>query len=340
MLSLDIDYCEKVQNMDCWELADWLLSLRGQIKRENYNSDDQYLDDVEKHCRQWEAFYDFHQSNYKRCQRKNGEEESGQQNIFRSIKFKKALIHAELSGRSKFHLDFGGGKEEINPNAVYNIKQQPCFEEVCETVRQREEEWYKAARNILKNRDDFKEALHDFLTEECFCEHEYCIRCLKDNVQLTANTYAEVMKLLEEDKNYKTIIKKQHLKSGYNQLFKEYDIAPTVYVSYRSGATCEQEINKKTFINLAFLLCYDDRDAELFLQYNGYSMKQSVREFDKICEKAFRMGFGRKLTIALIDKYNQEKSEQFKGKDEQKKTAFKPMANLTKHRKQKSADSN
>ena len=45
------------------------------------------------------------------------------------------------------------------------------------------------------------------------------------------------------------------------------------------------------------------------------------------------MGFGRELTIALIDKYNLEKSKQFT-------TAFKPMANLTKHRRQKSADSN
>ena len=154
------------------------------------------------------------------------------------------------------------------------------------------------------------------------------IRYLKDGKkQLKAATYKEALQLLENERNYEVAIVSQPKKVGYYQVFKEYDIAPTVYTEYQSQNTCEQEFNKKTFVNLAFLLCYNIHDAERFLRYNGYSIRNRVRQFDMICEKAFRIGFGRDIAIALIDKYNLEKSKEFE--------VFKPIANLTKHRKAK-----
>ena len=44
-----------------------------------------------------------------------------------------------------------------------------------------------------------------------------------------------------------------------------------------------------------------------------------------ICEKTFRIGFGREYTIALIEKYNAELEKRF--------DVFKPMPNITKGRK-------
>ena len=68
----------------------------------------------------------------------------------------------------------------------------------------------------------------------------------------------------------------------------------------------EKAFDKKLFVNMAFLLGLSYPLAERLLNLNGYTFEGSERAFDKLCAKGFKLGFGRELTNALIDKRNIE----------------------------------
>lgn len=305
-----------IKAMNYLQLADWLIACRTAVAQDRFDTYEDYVSAVADFCDQWEHFYILH------------ENEFGSKSVFRSKNFKKALLYAGRKDSLKFKIDFKGCSKEVDTSTYANMMQSEHHKKILEEVHKKNNDWYDAVQKIIRSEDDFKSTLHEVLTGKCYWSHEYCIRYLKDGKkQLKAATYKEALQLLENERNYEVAIVSQPKKVGYYQVFKEYDIAPTVYTEYQSQNTCEQEFNKKTFVNLAFLLCYNIHDAERFLRYNGYSIRNRVRQFDMICEKAFRIGFGRDIAIALIDKYNLEKSKEFE--------VFKPIANLTKHRKAK-----
>lgn len=168
--------------------------------------------------------------------------------------------------------------------------------------------------------------MHEVVSTQLFNDIVVYVRVFNDKgKQIKAATYKEALKLCEQEKNYTVEVVRKKKKVGYYQSFKEYDIATTVYTEYISPNYCEQEFNKKIFINLSFALCLNKTDAEKFLKFNGYSISNQTRQFDVICEKSFRIGFGREYTIALIDKFNEEIKAKY--------PVCKLIPNITKNRK-------
>lgn len=87
---------------------------------------------------------------------------------------------------------------------------------------------------------------------------------------------------------------------------KEFGISKSVYNDWRSEAYCEKDFGKKMFVNMAFILGLNYENAEKLLNLNGYTFESVGRQFDEICRKAFKIGFSRDMTIALIEKRNRE----------------------------------
>ena len=81
------------------------------------------------------------------------------------------------------------------------------------------------------------------------------------------------------------------------------------------------------FVNMAFILGLNYDGAEKLLNLNGYTFESVGRQFDVICRKAFKIGFSRDMTIALIEKRNRELKDSLKKSSSKKKCSLIP--NLT-----------
>ena len=268
-----------------------------------------YLTAVADFCGAWEAYY------------------LDNKRFYETEKFKKALLYLTYKDRLSCYIDYGSDKERVPVDGYQNFLQSSIFAEriIDEIGKVSFTPTYNYVESIFKDKAHYKKRLHEAIKNQYFNGITVQVRAYADNgAWIKAVSFDDFIKGCEKQK-YNLICEERKRKANYSVAFAEYDISKTVYSDYMKDSTCEQEFGKKFFINLAFLLNLNATNAETLLQWNGYTMKQSTRAFDKICEKAFRIGFGRTYTIALIDKYNSEL--QASGK------AFKPMPNLTKSRK-------
>ena len=95
-------------------------------------------------------------------------------------------------------------------------------------------------------------------------------------------------------------------KHSYIEGLEANGISKTIYHEFMGFTHSEKAFDKKLFVNMAFLLGLSYPLAERLLNLNGYTFEGSERAFDKLCAKGFKLGFGRELTNALIDKRNIE----------------------------------
>lgn len=300
---------QDIRAMNYMQLADWLTACRNTVRRENFDTYLNYISAVDMFCHEWEEYHILNNN----------------ENIVHHSKFKKALLYAQYKDRLNVQLDYGTGKEKIPVDTYHALKQSIVGGPLLSEIEQDFSTTYEYVQAIVEDEANFKNKLHEELSKKLFNERIFYVRVFRDGgKQIKAATYQEAIALCEQESKYKPILKRREKKVGFYAAFKDFDISPTVYTEYMAANTCEQEFNKKFFVNLAFLLGLNATDAEKLLNYNGYSMLNKLRQFDIICEKALRIGFGREYAIALIDKYNYEKSRQFK--------VFKPIANLTKNR--------
>ena len=128
---------------------------------------------------------------------------------------------------------------------------------------------------------------------------------------------------LKNCESKKTIIipDRREYHASYEKRLLSYGINKTLFKSFISEEKCEQEFGKKFFVNMSLILEFSSKSAETFMMYNGYSMADSMRKFDIVCQTALQMGFGRDYTMALIDRWNVELSKKH-GDD------FVPIPNL------------
>ena len=66
-MELDLTvFKQNVSKMKVLELADWLVSCRNQVKRENFDTDSEYYENLKIFCNAWEQHYerniDFYES--------------------------------------------------------------------------------------------------------------------------------------------------------------------------------------------------------------------------------------------------------------------------------------
>ncbi len=289
------------------ELADWLTDCRNVVIRENYDTEQEYISDVDRFCEQWEYFYKQNEETFKKYRER----------------FKKALVFALYKQNISYEVDYG--TKQLNAYQSFQNASQSIFSErLLEEIDQDYSVVYDLVKEIFEAEEGYKDRLHYVIVSQCLKHTKIKIRAFEDGEWVKTATYDEFKKKCEKQKYY-IEFKTQSGKNSYYKVFEQYDISKSVYADFRDEKTCQQEFGKKFFINMGFMLGLNLSLVEKLLNFNGYTILNKSREFDVLCEKAFRIGFGREYTIALINKYNSELAK--------KGGAYKLMPTITKTQK-------
>ena len=152
------------------------------------------------------------------------------------------------------------------------------------------------------NRAEYKPTL-DKLVRACFNYEDWMVAAAQMGKTLTGNTLMDFISKLGD--SY-TLWLNPHTtgKCGFVTGIESVGISKSTYNDYIGFSKSEKAFDKKIFVNIAFLLGLSYPLAEKLLHLNGYTFEGSERAFDKICAKGFKLGFGRDLTNALIEKRN------------------------------------
>lgn len=279
------------------ELAEWILKCRHVVSKSAFNEIGDYLNSVYAFCHEWEEHY---QQNEK---------------IYKSNKFKKAILFIGRKDKYKFVVDYGKGKEDVT-DIVYSNMQSSIFKKkvdeiAFETLNDDIFECDEVFKSCFKDKKSFKNKLNDLICDFYFYKYNSRIRVFTDDKWFKAATYKDFLNECEKNGNYTIKLENKESYGSYLKVLDSYGISKTIYLDYMSVDKAEKAFDKKIFINLAFALSLPLRYAEDLLYYNGFSIIDSVKVLDIICEKAFRIGFGRDYVIALIDKYNADMRKNF-----------------------------
>jgi len=304
-------FLEDISKMNSDEIAVWLKKCRKEVKREKYDEYEDYIEDVASFCKDWENHYKKYKSTYE------------------SKKFKKAILSLGILER-KYNINCNGKLEEIEKSVFFDmlslkkalpefnkIKKDFDFLEYCDVYS----EAHSTNEHKLSfyNADDYKPmfifALQQLLSSDCYYE----IRVLRDRKLVKGLSYKQLMEELEKDENLTIRTYHKELSNSYFKELKKYGIRSSTISEFMNPLQEQKHFEKPLFINICFACSMPLSVASTFLQYNGYSVENSTREFDKICEKSFRLGFPREYAMALIEMYNKQYED---------KPTFKKIYNL------------
>lgn len=287
-MKLDLTVFEQdVSKMNVLALADWLVSCRNRVKRENFDTDSEYYEKLKIFCDKWEQ----HCENNKR--------------FYDSKEFAFALMYSTVKDNAVLVTKFKGGEHRCPIGSCKDMDSITIAKS--NTVYEIENLMWELFDDMIKIFDEksflkYKKALHEYLVKYRFTEIKIN-RHIKGKYfdKVPVSSYDELEVLAEQHDNY-LYMKRTHKKTNYTKGLAQYDITKSVYNYFYSYDKCEKDFTKKMFVNLGFLLGLSLERLEILLEYNGYSISEnSHRKFDQIVRRAFKCGFSRDMTIGLID---------------------------------------
>ena len=330
------EFNEDITKYNYVQLADWIERCRLVVNWNEYirleKSREEYLADLDGFCKEWEAHYQWHEETYKR------------NSVYKSEKFKKALVYIQFRKRVSFVFDYGAGIE-TKPITAYENQTSSFFKKkkIEEAFLKVWGDTYDLVQDIFVSdeskpiemlgidkktkkpkRRTYKEKIDDIFTEQFFNDWEISIRALKKRTKLYTDTFEDFIKTCENEDEYEIKVETRTRKNSYKQALDDLGVPHSTYNQWQTDYQCEANMDKKFFVNMCFALALPLSMAEQLLELNGFSIKNSKRQFDIICEMAFRIGFNRDMTIDLIEKWNDEKTYEF----EEKGKKYKPVPNL------------
>lgn len=289
-------YCplfeEPIKGYTYLQLGEWIQRCRNFILSNKYTDYSDYCNDVNKFCFEWEKHY------------------TKFQKIYISEKFNKAILSLALQN-IKTTVNWGDAKEDITNLYLNDVKygsNLALAKEAEKTMNVYVLNYISKIHSCFKDNLNYKALLHGVIKSDTFDKVEREITFIVNKKQKPLKT-TSYKKLLDEISNNSNITfkDKTYIKhNSYLSILSEYGIAKTVYNDFKNPYTCQKDFDKKFFINIAFALSLPYTYANKLLKLNGFGLKDSTRQFDIILEKAFRIGFGRQYTNAIINKYNEE----------------------------------
>lgn len=290
-----------------WSTAKWIMAARNLIRREDFDTYEAYTGAVAELCAEWEQHYHANSALYENS------------DIFYSALILSAYSDVYSCGidcRSHYgtftHLLPLTDAEGID---AFPFERKSIIAQMRETFSGRLQEQKECFSP--NNATSYKMLLDDMIKRR-FYDWEIAVTPYSENGRIDANTLEEFLALCGN--RYKIDSSNIFVKKrSYIEGIEKWGISKTLYNDFCSFSNSEKDFDRKFFINMAFMLGLSYPHAETLLNYNGYSMERSERVFDKICRTALKCGFSREMTIALIEKYNQDHSN--------------PVPNLTKNRK-------
>ena len=294
---------EDITRMKVLELADWLVLCRNQVKRENFDTDSEYYENLTLFCNEWEKHYKKYEAFYT-----NAKSEY-------NARFYKALVYTTVKDnitlvtktRNEVVRCPIGSCEDINKVTI-------DIGGTVGAIEERTEFFYKILENIFIDElyDDYKTFLYeDYILKYRFSSISFVRYFTYKGMatQIQASTYDELNERCQRIP-HSVDVSVETKRNNSTKGLLEYNVVKSVYNYFRDTYTGEKNYDKKLFINLGFALGMPLPVLERFLEYNGYSVSEkSQRKFDQIIRRAFKCGFSRDMAIGLIDierakKYN------------------------------------
>ena len=300
-------YDMDIKRMSYLDIRKWLIERRNKIDRSKYG-EREYLEKIKAYTDEWYRHYE------------------NNKGFYNSHKFRKALLSMALKplmvktiiNRKTVHLgEMMSFMKENQHNPFAETLEQTADLELKEAIRIY---WDKINECFaFKNKSRFKTLLDELIKERLICTVEYQVKVYKGKSHTTFANYEEFKAEIENLDNYKSQLFDINLSNknetdyiGYQDLLKEYCITRGAYSGIIDERQfCEKEFKKKNFINLGFMLSLPFNLLNTLLAYYGLSLSGSIRKFDEIVERAFKIGFGRDLAIDLIDYYNFELLDEY-----------------------------
>ena len=311
------EFNEDITKYNYVQLADWLERCRLVVSKQKYiqeqKTHEEYLNDVFGFSEEWEEHY-----------RQN-------KGVYNSDKFRKALLYIHFRKKVSFKIQYGKSTKEIES---FDIS---AYENMTSSIFKKkriEEEFTKVWTGTLTRIDDifkndwekpesalerdaktgelvrltYKEKIAEIVSNQMFCDAEIKVRAFIKGKKINAMSYAEFLDICEKAESYEVRTELRRKSVNYNKALESHGVTHGLYHQWQNEYQCEKDFQKKFFINLAFALAMPLSMTEQLLEKNGYSLKPSERAFDSICEKAFRIGYSREMTIALIERLNMIKA--------------------------------
>ena len=297
-------FAKDISRLNTLELADWIISCRNEIKKQDFDSEDDYKNALLSFCCEWKSHYEKHK------------------NIYESESYSRAIVYTSLSGRTEFFTDFGGGKIFSEIDTYEDLKKLTVMRE--ETITELSRQYgvfYDKLNEIFlpEAYDNYKTHLREYIVKYRFSRVEFKREGrLYNSRALKAPTYEQFIKTFDS-KNCSITVKRSFKKLNSTAELEKFGVIRSFYNKFNSYKYCEKHFDKSMLVNLAFAMSMPYNHLEKLLSYNGYSVSEaSQREFDRIIRMAFKCGFNRDMTIDLI---NIENDKGFN------------IPNLTKHQK-------
>ena len=287
---------EDLYSKDYKELADWIVACRNVVDRNLCLDDEDYAYSVDAFCAEWEEHYNWHNNTYEN------------KSIYKSETFRMALAYIGYIERLTIEFDYGSGIHQIpySPNECFRNYVSGDVGGYIDTSFRK---FYDDIQAIFKpeNKEDYKQFLHNIISAQSFCRYRLTFKALnKSGEILKTKTFDEFIEICDKDELYHIESTYITVEANYNKALQNFDISKSTYNEFRHPDKCEKDFDKKMFVNLAFILGVGYDNAELLLNYNGYTLESNIRQFDVVCKKAFKIGFSRDMAIALIEKRNYE----------------------------------
>ena len=301
-MELDFTVFEQdISRMKVLELADWLVYCRNQVKRENFDTDSEYYENLKLFCDEWEKHYNKYEDFYT--------DSSYGKNFYKALVYTTVKDNVTLVTKTY--------NEEVrcpirNCDELRNITIDRSG--TISSIEKLAGSFYEKLENIFVDElyDDYKTELHEkYILMYRFSSLEFergfneaykgKSGLLLPSRNIKPRTYKELEEICEKTPHIVGVsigYKRNNHKKG----LQEYEIVDSVYKYFRDFNSCEKNFDKKLFVNLGFCFGLPLPLLERLLEYNGYSIgEKSKRKFDQIIRTAFKCGFSRDMAIGLID---------------------------------------
>ena len=307
------EFNEDITKYNYIQLADWIERCRLVVSKQKYileqKTHEEYLNDVFGFSEEWAEHY-----------RQN-------EGVYKSEKFRKALLYIHFRKKVSFKIQYGKSTKEIETfdvsayeNMMSSIFGKKRIEEeftkvwIGDLTRIDDifkDDWKKPESALERDpktgeliRQTYKEKIAEIVSNQMFCDTEIKVKAFIKGKKINAMSYEEFLDICEKADSYEVRTERRRKSVNFNQALENQGVTKGLYHHWQNEYQCEKDIQKKFFINLAFALAMPLSLTEQLLERNGYCLKPSERSFDSICEKAFRIGYSREMTIALIERLN------------------------------------
>lgn len=281
-----------ISKLNVFELIDWICSCRTEIKRQDFDTEQDYRKALLSFCCEWES----HHEKYKA--------------FYESEAYSRAIVYTSLKGRTEFFTDFGNGKIFSEIDSYEDLRRLTFLREetILELSRQYSIFYDKLDEIFIpETYDSYKTHLREYIVKYRFSKVEFKREGRLYNFRtLKTPTYEQFIRSFEKE-NCSMTIKRSFKRLNSTAELENFGVIRSFYNKFNSYKYCEKHFDKGMLVNLAFAMSMPYNHLERLLSYNGYSVSEvSHREFDRIIRTAFKCGFSRDMTIALINIENEK----------------------------------